>query len=273
MLSSIGKGCSESSERVHYWVGIYNRGYESYNNMAHIQEKGWKFLIRIRDGFGIKSSFELPEDDCFDMNIQLKITRKQTNKAKELLKDKNHFKFLSAKSTFDFLPIENKTSEPIKFYELNFRMVRFQISDNAYETILTNLDKDGYPPEELKKLYGTRWGIETSFRDLKYTIGLLHFHSKKMMSIHQEIYARLTMYNFTHMITSHVVIVKKQRKYIYKANFSISAHMCRLFYNGKTTSLNLEAIIAKNIIPIRPDRHRERNMTKKAFISFLYRIA
>ena len=29
---------------------IADRGYESYNNMAHIQEKGWFFLIRIKDG-------------------------------------------------------------------------------------------------------------------------------------------------------------------------------------------------------------------------------
>ena len=28
---------------------IADRGYESYNLMAHIQEKGWKYLIRIRD--------------------------------------------------------------------------------------------------------------------------------------------------------------------------------------------------------------------------------
>ena len=253
---------------------IADRGYESYNNMAHIQEKGWKFLIRIKDGaIGIKSSLELPDDNCFDVNIQLKLTRKQTNETKELFKNKNLYKFIPASSTFDYLPVKNKKAEPIKFYELNFRMVRFQISDDSYETLLTNLDADEYTPEELKKLYATRWGIETSFRDLKYTIGLLNFHSKKVMCIHQEIYAHLTMYNFTQMITSHVVIKKKQRKYIYKANFSIATHMCRMFYYGKTTSPNLEATIAKNIVPIRPDRHRQRNMITKTFISFLYRVA
>lgn len=251
-----------------------DRGYESYNNMAHIQEKGWKFLIRIRDkSVGIKSSFALPDDICFDVNIQLKLTRKQTNETKELLKDKNHYKFIPASSTFDYLPVKNKKAELAKFYELDFRIVRFQISDDSYETLVTNLNADEYPPEELKKLYAARWGIETSFRDLKYTIGLLNFHSKKVMCIQQEIYAHLTMYNFTQMITSHVVINKKQRKYIYKANFSVATHMCRKFYYGKTTSPNLEAIIVKNTIPIRPDRHRQRNMITKTFISFLYRVA
>ena len=31
----------------------------------------------------------------------------------------------------------------------------------------------------IKELYHMRWGIETSFRELKYAIGLTSFHSKK----------------------------------------------------------------------------------------------
>lgn len=65
---------------------------------------------------------------------------------------------------------------------------------------------------KIKELYASRWGIETSFRDLKYTIGMLNFHSKKVMCIQQEIYARMVMYNFVQMITLHVVIVKKTKK-------------------------------------------------------------
>lgn len=35
---------------------IADRGYESFNSMAHIQEKGWLFLIRVKDGIsGIKN--------------------------------------------------------------------------------------------------------------------------------------------------------------------------------------------------------------------------
>lgn len=83
-----------------------------------------------------------------------------------------------------------------------------------YETILTSLDVNKYPPKELKRLYALRWGIETSFRDLKYTVGMLNFHSKKVMCIHQEIYAHLIIYNFSEMITSHVAINKKKIIYI-----------------------------------------------------------
>ncbi len=254
---------------------IADRGYESYNNMAHIKEKGWYFLIRIKDGVnGIKNGLEIPPCDVFDVPISLKLSRKQTNEMKErYIKDKNHYKLIPHSTSFDYLDIKLRKSDPLQYYELDFRVVRFKISDDSYETVLTNLDIDKYPPNKLKELYSSRWGIETSFRDLKYTIGMLDFHSKKVMCIHQEIYAHLIMYNFAEMITSHVVIEKKQRKYTYKANFSVAAHMCRLFYQGKTTSPNLETIIARNIIPIRPDRHRERKLTAKIFHGFLYRVA
>ena len=81
------------------------------------------------------------------------------------------------------------------------------------------------------------------------------------------------MYNFAEIITLQVVINRKQRKHIYKANFSVAVHMCRLYFHGKTTSPHLEAIIAKNLIPIRTERHYPRKLTVKVFHSFLYRVA
>ena len=253
---------------------IADRGYESYNNMAHIQEKGWFFLIRIKDGkAGIKDGLKLPNEAEFDMSVSLKLTRKQTNEMKELLKNRNHFKYIASSTPFDYLPKKTRKADPVQLYELRFRIVRFKITEDTYETVLTNLDESLYPLETLKNLYASRWGIETSFRDLKYTIGMLNFHSKKVMCIQQEIYAHLIMYNFSEMITSHVVIDKKKRKHTYKANFSVAVHMCRLFFYEKTTSPDLEAIIARNLIPIRPERHQTRKLTVKVFHGFLYRVA
>ena len=60
-------------------------------------------------------------------------------------------------------------------------------------TIITNLDKDAFPIQEIKRLYNMRWGIETSFRDLKYALALLHLHAKKVDFIYQEIFAKLTI--------------------------------------------------------------------------------
>ena len=58
---------------------IADRGYESYNLMAHIQEKGWKFLIRIKDisSSGIASGLELPDSDEFDLFCPIQLTRRR----------------------------------------------------------------------------------------------------------------------------------------------------------------------------------------------------
>ncbi len=40
------------------------------------------------------------------------------------------------------------------------------------------------------------------------------------------------MYNFSELITSHVVIEKGSRKYEYKANFSVAVHICRDFLDS-----------------------------------------
>ena len=55
-----------------------------------------------------------------------------------------------------------------------------------------------------------RWGIETSFRNLKHTLGLLHLHAKKVEFVLQEIFAKLTMYNFCELITQSVVRHRKR---------------------------------------------------------------
>ena len=284
-IDSIIKGtnvCSEQRSfntmidrsKIEKAIVIADRGYESYNVMAHVQEKGWKFLLRIKDGIGgIVSGLDLPDTEEFDVSFDMHLSFKQTNEMKELYKDRNHYKKLKQFHEFDFLPKKNRKSVPVGPYELPFRIVRVRINDSLTETLITNLDMDLFPPSELKILYAMRWGIETSFRTLKYTIGLLHFHSKKVENILQEIYARLIMYNFSELTISHIVFEKKERKYSYKANFSASVHICREYIRGNVSPPDAEALIARLLSPIRPGRSSSRTKSKNGHISFTYRIA
>lgn len=257
---------------------IVDRGYESYNTFAHIHERGWFYLARIKEGKnGIASGLDLPDDDEFDLEISINLTRSFTNEVKELCKDKNHYRFLPSNVNFDYLPRLTGTygTTPV-FYNLRYRIVRVRISDDLLETLITNLPAEQYPPERLKGLYALRWGIETSFRSLKYTVGMLHFHSKKAECIFQEVYASLIIYNFTEWITAQVIIHKSKRKYAYKVNFSAAVHICRKLLAEKMHPPDVEALIAKYIIPIRPNRKYERHLSKHskgAAINFTYRIA
>ena len=55
-------------------------------------------------------------------------------------------------SNFDYLDSSNND-----FYTISFRVVRFRISDDSYETIITNLDDIYFPADEIKKIYHMRW--------------------------------------------------------------------------------------------------------------------
>ena len=253
---------------------LADRGYESYNNLAHIQEKGWNFLIRIKDGTaGIASGLALPATDEFDVPFHLKLTNKQSNEVKELLRDKNHYRHITNAIRFDYLPRTSRKHDPAVFFELHFRIVRFPIPDTACETIITNLDASAFPLHDIKRLYAMRWGIETSFRNLKHTLGLLHLHAKKVEFVLQEIFAKLTMYNFCELITQSVVIRQAQKKHTYKVNFSDAVHICRQFFLGDVPPPILEAMLMRYISPIRSGRKDTRKLSQKPSASFTYRVA
>ena len=58
-------------------IVIADRGYESYNTLAHIQEKGWNFLFRIKDADskgGIANGLVLPDSNEYDLPIDLHLS-------------------------------------------------------------------------------------------------------------------------------------------------------------------------------------------------------
>ena len=249
-------------------IVIADRGYESYNILDHIIQKNGFYLIRVRDSRSIISPLDLPKGE-FDLPFQIYLTRSQTKHTKQLQKDyPGIYRFLPSTVVLDSLPLGCKD-----FYPLSFRVIRFRTSDTNTVTLITNLNTDSFPMDELKYLYHLRWGIETSFRQLKYTIGLSLFQSKKVEYITQEIFARLTMYNFCELITSHVVIQKKRRKYVYQTNFTAAVHICRQFLRGSVSPPNVETLISNYTVPIRPGRSTPRKTKSIKFNGFFYRIA
>lgn len=86
---------------------IADRGYEGFNLMAHIQEKAWKYLIRIQDivsSRGIASGLDLPDEKEFDMFVDLSLTARQTKEVKLLCQSRNQYRFIPATAPFDSPP-------------------------------------------------------------------------------------------------------------------------------------------------------------------------
>jgi hypothetical protein len=252
-------------------IFIADRGFHSLNVFAHAIEHDSYFLVRATD---IKMQRllgdDLPSKDCFDIQIDRILTRTNSKKKRLHPELSAQYKFVCKDVAFDYIDAEKQPEYPIAL-----RVLRFQISDTGYENIITNLPPDEFPMDEIKGLYHLRWDIETSFRELKYVIGALNFHSKKREYIEMEIWARLLLYNFCSVITGHVVISRKGRKHDLQVNYSAAYKACHYFlrlHNGETPP-DVESLIEKNTLPIRHDRNYTRQHRFRVPVSFTYRFA
>ena len=238
-------------------VFIGDRGYCSYNNMAHVIEKGQYFLFRSKDihSKGLVSGFDFPDDESFDITVKVTLVRSHSKKLNPV---EGYKRFVGKATSFDFIKYGSQNT-----YELSFRIVRFPISNSTYECIVTNLPADEFPTERIKKVFNARWGVESSFRKLKYTIGLNNFHAYKPEYIKQEIWARLIAYNITETLINHTVVEQKETKYEYKVTLSTAAHICRVFLRltTKKDSIDVMSLLQKELIPIRNGRQYPRLKT------------
>ena len=246
---------------------IADRNYDSYNNIAHLEAKGLKYVIRIKSTTGIIKKFNIPSDKEADFTADILLTRRQTNEVKS---HPEIYRFLASNSNFDFLPKGSKDTYPLKF-----RIIRIRISKENYETIVTNLHENEFSVDDIKKIYKMRWGIETSFRELKYHVGLISFHSKKKDCIIQEIFARLIMYNFSMLITENILIDDdKRNKNRSKVNYAVAIYICIAFFRcNKVSPSHLRKLIARNKCPVRPDRNAVRKTRYHSAIPFNYRLS
>ena len=255
-------------------IFIADRNFATFNNMEHIKKTGHKFLIRAKDihsGTSLLKSFRsLPKQGEFDEDVHITFTKRQTN---EIKAHPETYKIIVSNQRFDFLDSENH------FYDADYRVVRIKIdgSNEEYESLITNLDRKIFPAEEIKKLYKLRWDIEVSYRHLKYSVELNALHSKRRDFIRQEIWARLVMFNISMIIIDFVTdnkLTKKERRLEYKVNITMAVFFTKHFMTIRKGGdpPDLESLIAKEILPVRDDRHYTRNVRSQGFVSFGYRF-
>lgn len=251
-------------------VFIADRGFASLNVFAHAIEHGSCFLIRAKD-VNVQRLLgkDFPDTESFDIQVNRILTRSNSRKKRLHPELEDQYRFICSSVTFDYLDSDSR-----KEYSLSLRVLRFKISDDGYENIITNLPIEDFSVEEIKWLYGLRWGIETSFRELKYTLGSKNFHSKKREYIELEIWARLILYNFCSVITKHVVLQQKSGKHTYQVNYTIAYQACHYFlrlHNGEVPP-DIESLIRQNTLPVRPDRIYARQHRFRVPVSFNYRF-
>lgn len=255
---------SESDTPVIY---LCDRGYASYNAFAHVIESGQFFVMRCTDDKTEKIlGFPLDNIQQLDYHVERILSRSQSKKKRLHPEQEEQYRFVCKNVPMDYI------TQGHPEYRLSLRIIRIELSDSCYENLITNLPELDFDFDDLKDLYCLRWDEETSFRDLKYPLCLKAFHSQKYEYIIQEVWARAILYNFCSEIAMAVEIPEKKRKYVYQVNYSEAIKICRDFlriHDG--TTLDVEGLIAQNILPVRPGRTFPRQARFKLPISFCYR--
>ncbi len=87
------------------WLFVKNPGHDFTRKSPLSFDKIWNYLIRVKNNRGIVAQLSLPNKDEFDIDVNLQLTRRQTNEVKE---NPNKYRTLMSNMTFDYLPQKSK---------------------------------------------------------------------------------------------------------------------------------------------------------------------
>ena len=256
-----------SGYRGHRAIVLADRGYQGYNLMEYVNKNpDLDYLIRVPETNYFSELKKLPKDK-FDVDLEVRLSTRSAQYCKIY-----NWKHLDGPSPFG-KPKKSVNWDHEEFCVMHYRAVRFGLKTGKTETIVTSLPREKFPPSKIKKLYNMRWGIETSFRELKYDIGMVHLHAKKDDSILQEIYAAFTMYNFCMAITMQIKLHQDPgNKHTYKIDIAMAVFLCMEFFRVMDAEPP-DVQIIRYRQPERPGRSDERKLVPKGAIFFLYRAA
>ena len=133
----------------------------------------------------------------------------------------------------------------------------------------------GKNKDEIKELYHSRWGIETAFRELKYSLGLVNLHGKKDEFVKQEIFAAMIMNNFASRMVNEIVLKQEQHNALtYKVNQKMAIYLCREYFRkNHADGEQLMKDISRYTEAVRPGRSDARHMKAQFFRGFIYRVS
>lgn len=244
---------------------LADRNYEAYNNFACLEKKGWKYLIRIRDcnrknAYGVK----LPDTPEFDLPVRMTLGRltPQQLRQHDIPLPEQYYR-LPNSIPFDFLGTESTA-----FYEFSARIIRLTLKDGRTQTLITNLETAQFPLSAIQTLYARRWGIETSFRELKYAVGLIHLHSRKPDLVLQEIFAAFIVFNFTQAASWNTDEDWGRSKYKRRVNFAHAVYLCCEALRGRAGEV--AGLLERTLQPCRPGRFYPRPKIADNRLSAMY---
>ena len=245
-------------------IYIADRGYGTFNNYAHALDNNQLFLIRMNKVNAKNLCPDFPhllDESYVDRDVTIHVGRRRKKRNKKF----ENYHFVRKDHRYDFIDCGSDAID-----SLSFRIVKFPLSSGIYEYIATNLPVQEFPLQAIKQLYNLRWGEETAFRHLKYAGNMVHIHSIKPDFLIQEIYGKLTLYNFSSNIAK--AVNKKNTSstvHSYTFNHTQMQKFVRLYLIGKIEKLEL--LVCRFMVPIRPGRKFKRILRRQSAEPLAYR--
>ena len=245
-------------------IFIADRGYASFNIYAHAINNNQLFLIRMKENDAqslCHNSKHWLDGSYVDENVIIHVGRRhKTTKCKS-----ENYHCVRKDHRYDFIDYDSNMVDSFRL-----RILKFPISAGNFEYIVTNLPKELFPLATIKELYNLRWGEETAFRHLKYAGNMVHIHSIKSDFLIQEIYGKLTLYNFSSCITK-AITKRENLNTVHKYNFNHTQmqKFVRLYVIGAVK--DLEKLINRFLVPVRPGRKFKRIIRRQSAEPLSYR--
>ena len=254
-------------------IFVADRGFGSYNFYANAEAADISYVVRLTDK-NAKNLLGPALFDSLEQRSDITVTRfivRHKRKSEFLHQDaQDDYRYISPSTQFDFIVSKGAGEMPI-----TLRIVRVKLSNNTFEYLATNLSRAEFPITELKKIYRLRWGIETSFRDLKHTLGAEKFRSRNREFVIQEIWSRMILYNFCMEIVQRVSLKKQALKYEYRINLAQAFKTCHEFLRSSSQlrqSMDVLGWIVKtDACPVRDGRSYKRKPKHHSAQSLNYR--
>lgn len=233
-------------------IYVMDRGYFSLAVMYHLINDGTKFIIRLN------KSYLKPEQKSMKTNDEFVEIKYQYNRIRNY---------------------KDKDEEFYNYYEngntISLRFVNIELPTGEIETIITNINNKDLSREDISKIYQLRWGIETSYHELKESMQVTNISSSKDTIIKQEIYSQMTVYNIVRSISNdlNTQINQEEFKHPMKVNFNMAVGFVKRFLikilieddviKRQELSDILFNNILKNLVPIRKGRKYSRDKNRK----------
>ena len=210
-------------------VIIYDRGYPSTKLILHHLINNSHFIIRLKEDDYKKQRAKMTSND---ENIEIKVKKIHKN---DLTKQE---KIIAEK-------IGNPTLRIV-----NIPLTRSN-GEKYIETLITDIPKEIFTSEDLKKLYGTRWETETNFNRLKNRLDIENFSGQKKVTIEQDFYSHIYIFNLLMATLNDATqkINRKSRKDVqekleYKPNLNtiiglIRKNILKLIFENQTTKTKI----------------------------------